>query len=145
MWTMLAVAAAVLMLSAALAVYYFGIPGVGALSRAGQSAESPLVIEGRAERQALPSGNESLNVTGQIQNPSGSPQRVPRIHAELVDANGRVVYSWFIAPPIGELRPGAAATFSAMEMGVPQGASGLILSLDAGPQQGQQQSVPVTS
>ena len=145
MWTLLAITAAVLMLSAAFAVYYFGIPGVGALSRGAQSTESPLEIEGRADRRSLPSGNESLTLSGQIRNPTSSPQRVPRIHAELVDGQGRVVYSWFIAPPVPELRPGAVATFSAMEMDVPQGASGLILSLDAGPQQGQQQSVPVES
>ena len=148
MWTMLAVAAAVLMLSAALAVYYFGIPGVGALSRTAESRDNPLIIEvdrDDANRQELASGNQSLTVTGRIRNPSATVQRVPRIQAELIDGQGRVVYRWFIAPPIAELRPGAVATFSAMEIGVPPTSHDLVLVFDEGARQGQPQPVPVKS
>lgn len=149
MWTILALAAAVLMLSAALAVYYFGIPGVGALSRAGDDAASPLVIEMNrddANRQPLASGNQSLTITGRIRNPSAATQRVPRIRAELLDQQGRVVYSWFISPPVAELRAGAVATFSAMELDVPPTANDLLLVFDSGQQQqGQQQPVQVKS
>jgi hypothetical protein len=143
---MLALAAAVLMLTAAFAVYYFGIPGVGALSRTDEASASPLIIEMDADdanRQPLASGNESLTITGRIRNPTQSAQRVPRIQAELLDRQGRVVYSWFISPPVPELRAGAVATFSAMELNVPAAANQLMLVFDSGQQQGRTQPVQV--
>jgi hypothetical protein len=38
-------------------------------------------------------------------------QRVPPIKAELVDAQGRVVYGWPISAPVAELQPGGKHEF----------------------------------
>jgi predicted Zn finger-like uncharacterized protein len=129
MWTMLAVLAAVLMTAAALAVHYFGLPGIGARLGQADGAGTPLQIVGRAERRALGSNNVLLTVTGRIVNPSGEPQRVPPIRAELKDAQGRVVYSWAIGAPVTQLAAGQAATFNSAEVvDVPRGARSMHLN-----------------
>ena len=128
LWTMLAIAAAVLMLGAVAAISYFGIPGTGGTT-AEQAAGTPLVLEvtRKPERRLMESGNELLMVTGRIVNPTGQVQPVPQIRAELRDAGGRVVYGWEIPAPVSQLQPGQAASFDSAEMDVPRGAQALNL------------------
>jgi predicted Zn finger-like uncharacterized protein len=122
-WTMLAVAAAALMLLATIALLWFGLPRVNGFAMDGQAAGTALVIRNqRVERGAMASGNELLTVTGQVVNPTDKPQPVPQIRAELLDAQGRAVYSWSISPPISELQPRQSATFNSAEVDVPRGA-----------------------
>ena len=131
LWTMAAIAAAVLMLAAVAAISYFGIPGVSSGSAAaGQAGTSPLRIEvvGTPERRLMESGNELLAVSGRIVNPTEQIQRVPQIQAELRDGQGRLVYGWAISAPVAELPPGASATFNSAEVDVPRGAKALNLS-----------------
>ena len=61
-------------------------------------------------------------INGQVANPTDKPQPVPQIRAELQDAQGRIVYSWSISPPISELAPHQSATFNSAEVDVPRGA-----------------------
>ena len=127
MWTMLAIAAALLMLGAVAAISYFGVPGSGSAAR--QAAGGPLVLEvtRKPERRLMESGNELLMVTGRIVNPTDQVQPVPQIRAELRDAGGRVVYGWEIPAPVSQLQPGQAASFDSAEMDVPRGAQALNL------------------
>ncbi|MDP8994872.1 MAG: DUF3426 domain-containing protein, partial [Pseudomonadota bacterium] len=130
MWTALAVLAAMLMTGAAFAIHYFGIPGLG--GGLGQHEGTPLQLVGRGEPRRLGSGNTLLTVTGRIVNPTGEPQRVPQIRAQLRDDQGRVVYGWSIAPPVSELAPGQAATFNSAEvLDVPRNARSVHLSFGA--------------
>jgi hypothetical protein len=124
MWTMLALAAAGLMLAATAAVAWFGVPRFGgSFVMIGANAGSSLRIENeRVERDALGSGNELLTVTGQIVNPTDKVQPVPQIRAELQDASGRNVYSWAISPPVSELQPRQSATFNSAEVDLPKDA-----------------------
>ena len=121
MWTVLAVVAALLMLGAVAAISYFGVPLLGGEARAAAKA---LVIERsrKPERTRLESGNELLTVYGQVLNTSDKNQRVPPIKAELIDAQGRSVYSWAISAPVGELGPGGSTNFNSAVMDVPRGA-----------------------
>ena len=126
-WTILAILAALLMIAATAAILYFGVPGNSQLA-IGRSQGTPLTIEGRHERGRMESGNDLLTVSGKITNPTNTVQRVPPIRAELRDAQGRVVYTWPISPPVSELQPGATATFNSAEVDVPRGASAINLS-----------------
>ena len=81
------------------------------------------IAPGNPERQKLASGNELVVVSGRVINPSGEAQPVPPIEAQLRDRDGRLVYSWTIAPPARTLPPGGSASFNSAEMDVP--ASGL--------------------
>lgn len=126
LWTMIAIAAAVLMLAAVAAISYFGLPAIG---RAAGPGESPFSIQGRAERQEMASGNELLTVTGRVSNLTDEVQRVPPIRAELRDPQGRVVYIWSISAPVAELQPRQSASFNSAEVDVPKGAKALNLTL----------------
>lgn len=131
LWTIAAVVAAVLMVSAAAAVQLFGLPRLGDWSGVPVETDSPLAIKGDAERRRLESGNELLAVTGEVSNLTDTAQTVPQIRAELRDAQGRVVYAWSIAAPVRQLQPRQSATFNSAEVDVPRG--GRVLNLSFGP------------
>jgi hypothetical protein len=119
MWTILAVAAAALMLAATAAVWSFGLPELGVdIALPGRGA-TPLKLEFQAENRKLASGNALLTVTGRITNPTQKVQRVPQLRAEVRDAAGKAIYSWSISPPVSELQPGQSATFNSAETDVP--------------------------
>lgn len=123
--TMLAIAAAVLMLGAVAAMSFLGIPTMGNEA----AASTPLRIEvtRKPERRTMESGNELLAVSGRVFNPTDEVQRVPQIRAELRDAQGRIVYGWAISAPVPELRPNQSATFNSAEVDVPRVAQRLSL------------------
>jgi len=129
LWTMLAIAAALLMLAATAALYAFGLPGSGGgFALTGQAEGTPLKIDGKGSRQEMASGNALLTVSGRISNPTDRVQPVPPIRAELRDGRGRTVYSWSISPPVSELQPSQSASFNAAEVDVPPGATQLHLA-----------------
>jgi hypothetical protein len=124
MWTMLAALAALLMIGAIFAISYFGL-GSGA-QRANATS---LVIEAtRApERSKLESGGELFTIHGRVVNKGDKQQRVPPIKAELVDAQGRIVYYWSISAPVPVLDPGKSATINSAVVNVTPGARRLRL------------------
>ncbi len=126
MMTMLAIAAAIIMLAAVAAISLLGVPTIGA----GEAkAMTPLKLEvtRTPERRTMESGNELLAVSGRVFNPTDRVQRVPQIRAELRDAQGRIVYGWAISAPKAELRPNESATFNSAEVDVPRVAQRLSL------------------
>jgi predicted Zn finger-like uncharacterized protein len=129
LWTIVAATAAALMLLAAAAVAWFGLPRIGDELGLQRSAADRLTISSpRIERNTLASGNQLLTLTGRINNPTDQVQRVPQIRAELRDAGKRPVYSWSISPPVSELQPHQSATFNSAEVDVPPSARDLHLS-----------------
>jgi len=128
LWTIAAIVAAALMIGAIVAIQWFGLPDVGWRSGLPVDAGDALQIENeRADRRLLESGNELLEVTGEIVNRTGAVQRVPQIRAELRDAQDRVVYAWSIAPPVRELQPRGRIGFSSANIDVPRGGRKLTL------------------
>ncbi|WP_129793527.1 DUF3426 domain-containing protein [Sphingosinicella sp. CPCC 101087] len=129
--TIAAVVAAVLMIAAIGGIQYFGIPSIGAqIGIPVQSGDALSIVEESAQTRQLERGNEVLEVSGTIVNQTDEIQRVPQIQAELKDAQGRVVYSWSIAPPVRELQPRGRIPFNSANVGVPRG--GRVLSLTFG-------------
>jgi hypothetical protein len=129
-WTIVAVAAAALMLAATAAISVWGLPaGIGSgLSFAKPRGTALQIVDHKTQRSRMASGNELLTVTGRITNPSAEPQRVPALRAELRDAGGRTIYGWVISAPVPQLAPGASATFNSAEVDVPQGAKAVNIS-----------------
>lgn len=130
-WTIAAVGAAVLLISGAGAIQFFGTPTIAAkLGIPIGQFEVPLLLEVplKPERQTLQNGNEMIAVVGKIINPTDTSQRVPDILAELRDAQGRVVYSWTISPPKRTISPRATTEFNSAEVNIPRGARALNLS-----------------
>ena len=128
-WTIAALVAALLMIAAIVALQYVGLPNLGFALPV--EAGSTLTISGDVERRQLASGNELLEVRGEIVNGTDQVQRVPQVRAELKDAQDRVVYTWSIAPPVRELQPRGRVTFTSANVDVPRG--GRRLSLSFGP------------
>ncbi len=130
MWTLVAVAVAVLMLGAAGALVAFGPPAIAARLGLWSRSGVPLTIQvtQKPVRRPMESGNELFSVTGRVHNPTDTTQSVPNIRAQLLDAQSRVVYSWTIARPAGQLPPGGSAEFDSAALDVPRGARALNLS-----------------
>jgi predicted Zn finger-like uncharacterized protein len=129
LWTMIALAAAALMLAATAAISVWGLPGFGGRLDISRPQGTPLqIIDQKTSRSRMESGNELLTVSGRITNPSEETLRVPSIRAELRDAQGRAIYGWTIAAPVPRLQPGGSATFNSAEVDVPRGAKAVNLS-----------------
>jgi len=129
-WTALAIAAGLLMLIGVGAILWSGSPGFG--SRFGlsfASAETPLRLrDNPIERRELENGSELFAVSGQVLNPSATPQRIPDIRAQLRDADGKLVYSWTITPERRTLAAGGAIDFNSAKLDVPATSRRLELS-----------------
>lgn len=135
LWTLLAGIAAAVMLAAVAALAYFGPPAIAERLGFAGEVKVPLIIEatGAPERRTIPSGNELFSVTGRIINPTTQTQPVPDIHANLLDAQDRIVYAWTIARPVATLPPGGTVVFNGATLDVPKNAKNLDLSLAAKP------------
>jgi predicted Zn finger-like uncharacterized protein len=127
-WTIAVIIAAALMTAAILAIQYFGLPQLGQRIGIPVQAGNALTIDGRVRRVPLASGNEMLEITGEIANVTDVVQRVPQIRAELRDAQGAVVYSWSIAPPVREIQPRGRVPINSAEIDVPDGGRTLRLT-----------------
>ncbi len=130
LWTWIAVIAALLMVGALAAIYYIGPQQMTAWIGGGEAPAGERLRFTRRDvtREPLPTNNELLTVTGEITNLTDEVQRVPQIRAEVTDAEGRVIYFWMIAPPVRELQPRQAVTFSSASTDVPKGGRNLTLS-----------------
>jgi len=94
------------------------------------ASETPLqLMMTHTDRSPLASGNDLLNISGRIINPTDEQQKVPPIFAQLHDGSGKVVYKWTIPPPMKSLPPGGSASFNSAELNIPQAAQDLTVSL----------------
>lgn len=130
-WTTIAAAAALVMVGATGALYWFGLPGwAQGLGIPGMSDEPDLVIElpPNQDHRELADGTIYFAASGVIINPTDREQRVPPILAELRDAQGTIVYSWTIKPPVRTLPPNEKANFSEAKLDIPRRATQLTVS-----------------
>ena len=130
-WTLIAASAAVLMLAATAGLAYFGLPGwAQGLGLPGVAAEPDLVIElpPNQDHRELADGTIYFAASGVIINPTDREQRVPPILAELRDAQGTIVYSWTIKPPVRMLPPNEKVNFSEAKLDIPRRATQLTVS-----------------
>jgi predicted Zn finger-like uncharacterized protein len=94
------------------------------------AAETPLqLMMTHSDRTQLASGNEFLNISGRIINPTDRQQKVPPIHAQLHDSKGKVVYSWTIPPPAKTIPAGGSTSFNSAELNIPPTAEELTVTL----------------
>jgi predicted Zn finger-like uncharacterized protein len=94
------------------------------------AAETPLqLMMTHSDRTQLASGNEFLNISGRIINPTDRQQKVPPIHAQLHDSKGKVVYSWTIPPPARTIPAGGSTSFNSAELNIPPTAEELTVTL----------------
>lgn len=130
LWTAAAIAAAIVMIAAIGVILFAGAPNIAAhfgvpITQQG----TPLRFDNKSiDRRELASGSELFAVSGQVVNPTDQRQRVPDIRAELRDAQGRLVYSWTIAPQQRWLGPRKSIDFNSAQLDVPRESKMLELS-----------------
>lgn len=99
-----------------------------------QTESTPLLVQvDERNRRTLASGNQLLEVSGKVINPTDENQRVPPLQAQLRSLEQTVVYSWTIPPPAPMLGPGASAPFNSAELNIPASAACLDVSFGATP------------
>jgi len=131
-WTIASLIVAALLLAATVAVNYFGLPNVGRwVGIPVQTGDVLSIVDLEQRTSRLERGNAVLEVSGTIVNQTDQVQRVPQLLAELKDAQGRIIYSWSIAPPVGELPPRGRVAFNSANVGVPRGGRQLSLTFGA--------------
>ncbi|MGZ2412420.1 putative Zn finger-like uncharacterized protein [Sphingomonas sp. F9_3S_D5_B_2] len=129
---LLAVAILVIVIAAVAAAFWFLAPAEWKARVGLADAATPLeLMITHPDRQKLASGQESLTISGRVINPTEATHTIPPIYAQLKSRNGRVIYSWTIAPPAPSLGPGASASFNSTEVSVPAGGEDLTISLGA--------------
>jgi predicted Zn finger-like uncharacterized protein len=126
---------ALLLIALAVAAFWFLAPAEGK-QRLGvaEPSGSPVMVQlDQTNRRTLASGNELLEVTGKVINPTDQPQRVPQIEAMLRTYQQKIVYRWTSPPPAPVLAPGGIATFNSAELlSIPADAACLsVLASDA--------------
>lgn len=133
-WTILAAAAAAAMVAATGALYWFGLPDWAQGLIPGTSSEPDLIIQlpDSPDYRELADGTVYFAASGTIINPTDREQRVPPILAELRDAQGTIVYSWTIKPPVRTLPPNEKATFSEAKLDIPPRSAQLTVSWATG-------------
>jgi predicted Zn finger-like uncharacterized protein len=122
LWTMAAVAFALVVASVGGAVWYFGVPTMG-LGMASAEPDLKIVLNQNLELNERADGTPYFIASGSIVNPTGTAQKVPEMLVTLKDAGGRPVYSWKMKAKVGSLAPGAKVDFSEARLDVPLAAT----------------------
>jgi len=127
----LIVAIIVLLIAAIVAgVWFLAPPELRQRLGIADAGDTPLqLMMTHSDRTQLASGNEFLNISGRIINPTDRQQKVPPIYAQLHDASGKVVYKWTIPPPMKTIPPGGSASFNSAELNIPPAAQELTVTL----------------
>lgn len=132
-YTMIAVAAGVTMLIGVGVISATGATGLADQLGLVAAAETPLRIEQNPiDRHDLPSGSEAFAVSGRIVNPTGKRLPVTDLRADLLDAQGRQVYTWTITPEARVVGPKGVVEFRSLTLDVPNNGKALRLSFAPG-------------
>ena len=132
-YTAIAVAAGVTMLIAVGVISATGATGIADRLGLVAAAETPLRIEQNPiDRHDLPSGSEAFAVSGRIVNPTAKRLPVTDLRADLLDAQGRQVYTWTITPEARVVGPKGVVEFRSLTLDVPNNGKALRLSFASG-------------
>jgi predicted Zn finger-like uncharacterized protein len=122
MWTMAAIAFAVLIAALGAGFWYFGVP-TGSFAIAGKEPDLKIVLNNNLELNERADGTPYFIASGSIVNPTSQSQSVPDMLITLKDAGGRPVYSWKMKAKTRTLAPGAKSEFSEARLDVPLAAA----------------------
>ncbi len=117
-WTMAAVAIAILVAAIGGGISYFGMPEIG-LSNAAAEPDLTIVLNDNLELNEREDGTPYFIASGSIVNPTAVAQNVPEMLVTLKDASGRSVYSWKMKAKTRALGPGEKVDFSEARLDVP--------------------------
>jgi hypothetical protein len=122
LWTIAAVAFALVVTAIGGAIWYYGVPNIG-MGMAGAEPDLKIVLNENLELNEREDGTPYFIASGSIVNPTSQTQNVPEMLVTLKDAGGRPVYSWKMKPKVRSLAPGAKVDFSEARLDVPLAAT----------------------
>ena len=127
LWTMAALAFALIIALIAGGLWYSGILE-GSLSRETVTSELELILNDNHEINETQDGRRFVIASGTIVNPTQKELVVPDMLAILLDGDGRELYFWEIPAPVETLGPGAKVEFSgAARDNVPRAATDIAI------------------
>jgi predicted Zn finger-like uncharacterized protein len=126
LWTIAAIAFALVIASLAGAAWYYGFPTTGLMMSA-QEPDLKIVLNENLELNVRDDGTPYFIASGSIVNPTSRAQNVPEMLVTLKDASGRPVYSWKLKPKVRSLAPGAKVDFSEARLDVPRAAQQIVV------------------
>jgi predicted Zn finger-like uncharacterized protein len=113
---------ALIIIVAAAAFWFYAPPELKARLGLSAAGATPLqLVKTNMVLQQLESGNQLLTISGRVINPTNKEQEVPPLQARLNNAQGKMIYSWTIAPPVRSLPAGGSTSFNSAEVNVPPG------------------------
>ena len=118
LWTMAAVAFAVLIAGVGAGIWYFGVP-TSSFMMTTQEPDLIIVLSQDLQLNERSDGTPFFIASGSIVNPTSKAQKVPEILVTLKDAGGRPVYSWKMRAKVRSLGPGDKVDFSEARLDVP--------------------------
>ncbi len=127
LWTMAAVAFAVLIAIGSLALWQFGVP-TGSFATTAKEPDLKIVLNPNHELNYKPDGTPYFIASGTVVNPTSSEQSIPAMLVTLKDAGGRAVYSWKMKAKAAKIAPGGKVDFSEAQLDVPRAASSISIS-----------------
>ncbi|MBP6441368.1 MAG: zinc-ribbon domain-containing protein [Sphingorhabdus sp.] len=122
LWTMAAIAFALLIASAAAALWCFGVP-VSNFSAGLDEPDLKIEPTPNLELQYRADGTPFFIASGSIVNPTSRAQKIPNMKVTLKDASGRAVYNWTVKPKKRDITPGGIVDFSEAQLDVPRSAA----------------------
>ena len=125
-WTVAAVAFAILVAAIGGAISYFGMPEIG-FSSAAAEPDLTIVLNDNLELNEREDGTPYFIASGSIVNPTAVEQNVPEMLVTLTDASDRPVYSWKMKAKTRALGPGEKVDFSEARLDVPLAAKNIIV------------------
>jgi predicted Zn finger-like uncharacterized protein len=131
---LLIIIALVIIAAIAAAVWFLAPPQWQQRIGLSEDGATPLLVQvDERNRRTLASGNQLLEVSGKVINPTDQAQRVPPLQAQLRSLEQKVVYRWTIPPPAPTIAPGESATFNSAELNIPAAAACLDVSFGEAP------------
>lgn len=127
LWTMAAVAFAVLIAIGSLALWQFGVP-TGSFATTAKEPDLKIVLNPNHELNYKPDGTPYFIASGTVVNPTSSEQSIPAMLVTLKDAGGRAVYSWKMKAKAAKIAPGGKVDFSEAQLDVPRAANSISIS-----------------
>lgn len=125
-WTIAASIFAILALTGAGLLYYYGLPGWMSGYELPYAENTPdLVIEFNAEdqdRRTLDNGTEYFAAKGAVHNKSSENQNVPPLLIVLRDSQDKIVFDWVVNLDTETLAPGQSINFNEAILDVPRSA-----------------------
>lgn len=129
LWTIAAIAFALIIGAAAAGLSYFGPPAWAVsmgLFPASANADALVFFDDRVERRPLAGGSdgeEIFAIGASIRNRSSATIPVPPIVIELRDAQNRLVFSWSTKADKASLKPGEVARIAESRVDIPKTAT----------------------